>query len=408
MLRLAITCSVVTRSSTGCSLLSFSRLLIMKSSELRTARDALVILKQVDTASTKNVFFELPNSDPYSAVSFDNLHFKYGGLWADLIFAQCKINVHHFSDGIFKLSFNDGSKHCTISKIFLFAACNAHREDNDKAGYQLLKVIHAYLNVDMYSELHNQTSQTISAGCSAVQEMFVAIQKYKSLDHDLEKQWNFIKLHYHTHLFDDIEQNGILKRMNIGDQITQIEHQSVVAGSIQGQIDILDDYENPASNQEPADIEEHVHFKNPIKNHHFSLGSKNQMLSLNDLIHSETQVATDQLCYNPSFNGAPCYDFIIFDSVDGAVFAQLCFLFTCTVGSKICPIAFVQPYKPVSLTHWTKLDKDLGLLHFWKEQKTEFISVHSIVHGAVAIPVLDSSREVFIWDVLDGDIFCIL
>ncbi|KIK66841.1 hypothetical protein GYMLUDRAFT_69898 [Collybiopsis luxurians FD-317 M1] len=405
-------------------------------------QDALTILKQVDTAPTKaereeivkefgmqplfNVFFKLPNSDPYSAVSFDNLHLKYGGLWADHIFVQSSTpstrfksfpqwsNVYHFSDGVFKLSFNDGSKHCTISKIFLFAAYNTLHEDNDKAGYQLLKVIHAYLNVDI---------QTISAGCSAVQEMFVAIQKYKSLDHDLEKQWNFIKLHYHTHLFDDIEQKGILKGMRL----------------IQGQIDILDDYENPTSNQEPADTEEHVHFKDPTKNHHFSLGSKIQMLSLNDLIHSEThiplpdgrylefstsdmitpyqylkvqyhsldtwRVATDQLCCNPSFNGAPHYNFIIFDSVDGPVLAQLCFLFTCTVGSKIYPIAFVQPYKPVSLTHWTKLEKDLGLLHLQKEQKTEFISVHSIVHSAMAIPVLDSSREVFIWEVLDGDMF---
>ncbi|KIK69151.1 hypothetical protein GYMLUDRAFT_152168 [Collybiopsis luxurians FD-317 M1] len=484
---------------------------------LRTAQHAIDVLAKADTALTKaekeetvkefglrpilNVFFKIPLSDPYSTVSFDNLHFKFDGVWGNHLFPLLKAhiqsltdgrmqaakvdrrfqtfprwsNVHHFADGVFKLSFNDGSKHRTISKIFLFAAYDTFHESSDKAGYQLLQILRWYLIVDMYSELHHQTDETIRAGRASVQRMFEGI---KSLDSDIEKNWNFIKLHYHMHLFDDIEDKGILKGMStmpneklhgpirkiylnhtnfkdIDNQIIRVEHQSVVAGLIQGQIDLLD-----ANNMGPGvAMEEPEDIELPMSNSHFVIGSRMQVLSLGELeclghpytrfhirlskfismllpasgiplpnqqyfkftshdmitpyqylkIQYESldtwQVEVDHLRCNPSFNGAPRHDFILFDSVNGPIFAQLCYIFMCTVGDGIYPIALTQPYKPVSLGRRQRSDKHLGFLRLQKEPDTEFISVRSIICGAVAITATESANEVLVWDVLDGDMF---
>ncbi|KAJ3977305.1 hypothetical protein EV361DRAFT_879617 [Lentinula raphanica] len=485
---------------------------------LRTADEAVKILAEADSATTKadkeeivkalgmrpvfNAFFKLPNSDPYSGVSFDNLHFKFGGLWGAHMFPQLKAHVDnltdsriqaaniderfkkfphwsglpHFSEGVWKLSFNDGSKHRAISHIFLFVAHDVLREDNDKAGFQLLKALRAYLNVDMLSELHHQTNETISSGRAAVREMFGSIKKYISLNTDLEKNWNFIKFHYHMHLFDDIENKGSLKGMStmpneklhgpirkiylnrtnfkdVGDQITRIEHQSVVAGLIQGQIDALDEHLLPKDADEPDDVE------SSIKNAHFCLGSKQRVVSFRDLEQTHNrfsrfrlslsdfisqllpasniplpgnryfkfsvddkitpyqylkvqyesldtwQVESNHLRCSPSFNGSPRYDFILFDSISGPIFAQLWYLFACIVDDHTYPIAFVQSYKPVSHSRRTRSDKTLGLLRLRKEPKMEFISLRSIIRGAIAVPLDVSANEVFVWDVIDGDMY---
>ncbi|KAJ3721171.1 hypothetical protein C8R42DRAFT_670007 [Lentinula raphanica] len=485
---------------------------------IRTAEDAVKLLAEANAATTKadkeeivkpygmrpvfNVFFNLPNSDPYKGVCFDNLHFKFGGLWGGHIFPQLKARIDnltdsriraatiderfknfprwsglpHFSEGVWKLSFNDGSKHRTISHIFLFVAHDILREDNDKAGYQLLKVLRAYLNVDLLSELHNQTTTTISSGRAAVKEVFDSIKKYDSLNTNIDKNWNFIKLHYHMHLFDDIEDKGILKGMStmpneklhgpirkiylnrtnfkdIGDQITRIEHQSVVSGLIQGRINELDEYLHPTIADEPDDIE------SLTSDPHFCLGSKQKAISFRDLeqthsrfsrfhillsdfisqllpasniplpggryfkfspdekitpyqylkVHYESldtwQVESDNLRCSPSFNGLPRYDFIVFNSVDGPIFAQIWYLFTCIVNNETYPVAFVQSYKSVSLSRRPRSDKALGLLRLRKEPKMEFISLHSIIRGAVTVPLDGTANELFVWDVLDGDMY---
>lgn len=85
----------------------------------------------------------------------------------------------------------------------------------------------------MYSGLEIQSSDTMSAGRTAVKQIFEALevsffssfhifayihlftwQKYESQDDDFNKSWAFIKLHYHLHLFDDIQDKGILRGLS--------------------------------------------------------------------------------------------------------------------------------------------------------------------------------------------------
>ena len=55
--------------------------------------------------------------------------------------------------------------------------------------------------------------------------------------------------------------------------------------------------------------------------------------------------------------------------------------------------------------HRSRKDKLLGLRRV-KEQdrkKSEFISVHSIIRGAVLVPDFDKPNEFLVFDILDGD-----
>ncbi|KAL0571044.1 hypothetical protein V5O48_010912 [Marasmius crinis-equi] len=220
--------------------------------------------------------------NPYAAVLFDVLHFMNGGIWGDHMFPQLKKHVskigraakvdldnrfdkmppwrglNHFN-GVTTVSFNNGSHHRDISKIFLFAVHSVITEANNKAAYHVVKALQKYLNLYMYSLLNVQTADTISLGREALTEFYHSLQCYKQFcfdNPDLGKEtWNFIKLHYLSHFFDNIEQKGAQHNFNtllckiyklmtnfrdIRKQILWIEHQCLVAGIIRGQLDALD------------------------------------------------------------------------------------------------------------------------------------------------------------------------
>ncbi|KAE9393198.1 hypothetical protein BT96DRAFT_967228 [Gymnopus androsaceus JB14] len=351
--------------------------------------------------------------------------------------------LHHFNDGVMKLSFNDGSKHHDISKLFLFAAHEAINPQDDTAGYTLLKVTRKYLNMNMYSNLDIQTTDTMEVGHAAVKAFFVSLSP---------KSWNFIKLHYLQHMYDDIENKGslhgmstkpnekfhgpihkiYLRRTNFKDtakQIVCIEHQTVVATVIQNEIDEYNTYY-----QSDPDIPNDLEM--PMDNLHFEIGSKLKAISFADLLEKDPvlfrivysatstivpyqylrikyesletwHLATNHLQCNASFHGKPRYDFLIFNTRSGPVFAQLHYLFLCIVEDQKYPIALVQAYRHISHPR-SAVEKDLGLLRIRKEHQTELISVQSVIQGAVAVKASEDplkSNEMLVFDALDGDMF---
>ncbi|KAG7088002.1 hypothetical protein E1B28_012041 [Marasmius oreades] len=193
------------------------------------------LLKEYSLRAGKNVFMFFSGFDPYSAVSFDDLHFDDSGLWGAHLFPQLKKhledigrdaetevdrrfmefprwrNLNHF-DTVTTISFNDGSKHRDVARMFLFAAEGVIKEAEDAAAYQLLICTRAYLNMTMYAGLHVQTTATLKAGRRSLQRFHTHISVYAPDDDELaDKSWDFIKMHYHNHLFDDIQQKGALR-----------------------------------------------------------------------------------------------------------------------------------------------------------------------------------------------------
>ncbi|KAJ8096373.1 hypothetical protein PM082_011535 [Marasmius tenuissimus] len=130
-----------------------------------------------------------------------------------------------------------------------------------------------------------------------------------------------------------------------------------------------------------------------------------QFLKINYESKETWQLATDYLRCNPNFYNSPHYDFVIFISVAGPIFAQLKYLFVTEVGREKYPIAYVQSYKVTSMGRRTRSDRHFGILRVQKE-KFKFISVNSIVRGALVVhSMCADSEERLVVDTVDYDMF---
>ncbi|THU95745.1 hypothetical protein K435DRAFT_819621 [Dendrothele bispora CBS 962.96] len=220
------------------------------------------ILKKYGLRPVENTFFQLAHMDPYAACSFDELHFDSSRLWGNHLFEQfkahltvagrdaaVKINTKFekmpswrnltHHKSVTNLSFNDGSKHRDISKV----------------------------------------------------------------DTEIEKSWNFPKMHYHVHQFDDIQNKGVqsyylwgvfLISEKMHGNLRNIYHQRInfknvpeqflVADITYSQVDSLDEYMQ-------SKVEEDELAEDSIGGHHFSLGSKCKPLTFEELedLHKSEQ-----------------------------------------------------------------------------------------------------------------------
>ena len=118
----------------------------------------------------------------------------------------------------------------------------------------------------------------------------------------------------------------------------------------------------------------------------------------------------DLLRCSPKFYRKPRYDFIIVDTVGGNIFARLICVFAIWVGGVGYPIAFVLPFDTYSgPAHICNKDKDLRLFRVRARSRTkaEFISVKSIIRGALLVQEFVQGREneYLVMDVIDGDMF---
>jgi hypothetical protein len=91
----------------------------------------------------------------------------------------------------------------------------------------------------------------------------------------------------------------------------------------------------------------------------------------------------------------------------GYIFAQLCFVFSCNVGNKKYPMALIQPYDALPGTVHRRRDKLLHLHRVRSKPRgsSEFISVESIIRGALLVQAYGSSGEFLVVDVIDGDMW---
>lgn len=119
---------------------------------------------------------------------------------------------------------------------------------------------------------------------------------------------------------------------------------------------------------------------------------------------SDWKPTLDYLRCNPKFHGHPRYDYVLVKTTQEPIFAQLIYLFSCTVGDKPYPLALVLPLD-AAIGRVTQKDK---LLRFRRvrakpRRQAEFISVRSIIRGAVLVPDFDKAGDFLVFDILDGD-----
>ena len=114
----------------------------------------------------------------------------------------------------------------------------------------------------------------------------------------------------------------------------------------------------------------------------------------------------DILRCNPNFHGNPRFDCVIVKTTERFIFAQLIFLFECTVDAIPYSFALIHPFdSPIGPRR--RKDVDLGFYRVREKprQSSEFISVRSIVRGALLVEDFDRDGDLFVIDLIDSDMF---
>ncbi|KAG2124918.1 hypothetical protein BD769DRAFT_1628673 [Suillus cothurnatus] len=176
--------------------------------------------------------------------------------WRNLKHPNCVVGI----------TFTDSSVHEDISKMIIYATHNIFTEHDSPLGYLLLRCTRLYIEMDIYAALEVHTANTITEGRYTVQAFTALIQQYitQTAD-DNEKNWNFLKLHMITHIFNDIEAKGALRNYNtkpneqmhgplkdwylnqtnfknVAEQILCIDHWLLVADDISRRISDFDEH----------------------------------------------------------------------------------------------------------------------------------------------------------------------
>ncbi|KAJ7145390.1 hypothetical protein C8R43DRAFT_890476 [Mycena crocata] len=113
----------------------------------------------------------------------------------------------------------------------------------------------------------------------------------------------------------------------------------------------------------------------------------------------------DFLRCNPSFHGSPRFDGALVKTEAGHIFVKLLYMFEISLGKKnTYPFALVEPLD-APLGRLPAKDKALKLFRVRAKQAPEFISVYSIVRGAVLAPDFDRDGDYFVMDTQGADMF---
>lgn len=116
--------------------------------------------------------------------------------------------------------------------------------------------------------------------------------------------------------------------------------------------------------------------------------------------------STDYLRCNPNFFRHPRYDSVIVQTVQGLIFARLVCLINCVIEGKSYPTALIQPCDaPVGRLYRKDIDLRMTRVRAKPRRNSEFVSVRTIIRGAVLVPDFDKEDEYLVMDVLDADMF---
>jgi hypothetical protein len=116
---------------------------------------------------------------------------------------------------------------------------------------------------------------------------------------------------------------------------------------------------------------------------------------------------TDYLRCSPQFFNTPRYDCVFIQTQNGIILGCLVFLFQCTIGNGLFPLALIHPFDAPTGPR-LRQDKQLNLfrVHAQPRTKAEFFSVQSIICGALLVQDSGGNPlDYLIVDTVDTDMF---
>ncbi|KAG2060446.1 hypothetical protein BDR06DRAFT_1053585, partial [Suillus hirtellus] len=306
--------------------------------ERETAEEREEVLKEYGLRDVLNSFSTVSSTDVHRTLSWDKLHFHSGGLWSDHLWVELQKYINglgrektsqvdksyqsfpHWRDQkhpnqVMNISFTNNSTHEDISKMIVYATHNILTEADCPLGYLLLRCVRLYLELDMYASLEVHMTETISSG-RHTHLAFAALLRS-------DKNWNFLKLHMGSHIFDDVEAKGAMRNYNtkpnekmhgslkdsyllrtnfrdVAEQILSINTWQVAADHIRHRLFKFDDHQCQLDEEDlleeedfPATVVEHpVSTSNSF---HVKLGSKQPLLTFDAI---QTAHQADQAFIN--------------------------------------------------------------------------------------------------------------
>ncbi|KAG2111031.1 hypothetical protein BD769DRAFT_1392138 [Suillus cothurnatus] len=397
-------------------------------------------LKKWGLRPVMNVFWQIPNSNPHETISQDHLHVYHIGEWGKHLFGKLKrhaaalgrsaekkidnqfaaftrwCNLNHF-DRVTNITYSNGNKLQDISKtanlIYHSECTHAHR----RRSWLCTSTVH---------------KSTIQAGKAEVLKFQTHLEDYIAIieetDPDAAKNWNFPKMHASKHIFNDILAKVLDQtKSSMGRSSVGIYGRPIIRISLTRTLTSLAQVEEDNRSNHAF---EHFRKKLAVFLNHF-LPSHNILLpdgirwlklSVHDQVHEHHylkvhyestatwKLATDYLRCSPSFHGHEHCDCALIrtqdkDGHDKNIFVKLLFVFKYTVGNHTLDLALVLPMD--ASPRRRLLDRDLRLtqLHAWPAASSEFITLHSIICGALLVPDFDNHRDYFLIDYADTDMF---
>ncbi|KIO12120.1 hypothetical protein M404DRAFT_19970 [Pisolithus tinctorius Marx 270] len=121
-------------------------------------------------------------------------------------------NLTHFNQ-VIHVTFSDGNKLANISKQIFYVGINVLKKSITPEGYQLLRVIRSYLQLDSLVGLDVQTERMVNMINDEILTFDQTLKDYtkcvvKSNIDGLRTDWNFPKVHLWKHIIRDIHLKG--------------------------------------------------------------------------------------------------------------------------------------------------------------------------------------------------------
>ncbi|KAF8127384.1 hypothetical protein EV363DRAFT_1401113 [Boletus edulis] len=207
---------------------------------LRKKSEGEPILKALGLRPVENVFWKVARSDTQDTTSFDRLHALHGGVWGYHLLGEMKIllgklprtyaaeiesqldafpawrDLAHFK-GILHVSYADGNKLQDLAKQVLYAASNVLTNSASREGYQLMRLIRSYLELDSLTGLDAHTERTLEMIEKELLvfgndlKEYITCVKAGELSEHLKTDWNFPKIHLWKHVVRNIRMKGAVR-----------------------------------------------------------------------------------------------------------------------------------------------------------------------------------------------------
>ncbi|KAI6006349.1 hypothetical protein F5J12DRAFT_905767 [Pisolithus orientalis] len=429
---------------------------------IRQAKEALTIyqekksagepiLKALGLQPVANVFWKVENSEPEEAVSFDRLHALHDGLFGHHLLKELKILLSKLPRKLAAFPSWQGLAHFNgILHQTFYAALNILTNDISCEGYQLLWMLHSYLELDSLIGLDVHTDKTLEL-IEREQLVFRSeLKEYVSLSEHLKTDWNFPKVHLRKHVMWDIWNEGAARNYStqpnekmhgslkdayqdcsngkdVAIQVLRVDHHCLAMKLIRNQVDAEanhtqqdhdddDDIDGGGdedvlmsfSEHSPKSIQSIIH--DHASQQEFQGVHQKFTWFVNYKSRMDWRQATDYLRCNPSFHSKPCYDTVLFQlSHSEIAFAHLVFMFSCNIPDfGTYQFALVLPYIANINVARSSFDNAFRLAHIKARPHTVsiFIPIWSIVRGALLYPDPKYKDEYFVVEHIDGDMFC--